>query len=117
MPGTECLRQLNRLRTLANLAEGERLAPEQLAQRLFGQGCVRDDFVSLPTEAELVRVGTSFRVFVRAKLAPGARARAVARCIAEWMLRDEPKSDDRGQIIQSLTQAILDDAPCASSAA
>jgi hypothetical protein len=110
MSGTECLRQLNRLRDLANLAEGEGATPEALAARLFGKGSVRDDFVSLPTEAELVRVGSSFRIFVRAKLPPAARAQAVAYCIAEWCLRQEAPSverEERANTALALASAIV----------
>ena len=117
MPGTECSKQLDRVRVMAHLVEGENLAPEALAVRIFGQGCVRDDFVSLPTEAELVRVGTSFRIFVRAKLAPLPRARAVARCIAEWCVRDEARNDDREETIAALAQTLTEGLSQAASSA
>jgi len=107
MPGPDCLRQLNRLRSLANLEEGQGLAPEALAARLFGQGSVRDDFVSLPSEAELVRVGQSFRIFVRAKLPPAGRARAVAHCIAEWCLKDQARGEERSKMLHELANAIV----------
>ena len=117
MTGTSCERHIDRLRALARLAEGEHLGPEALAQRLLGQGCVRDDFVSLPTEAELVRVGKVFQVFVRARLSPAARATAIARCVAEWMFRDEAPGEGRSLVISEVAQALSVSPPATSSAA
>ncbi len=64
-----------------------------------------------------MRVGQSFRIFVRAKLPPAGRARAVAHCIAEWCLRDETRSEERSKTVNELTNEILAGSSESASAA